>query len=205
MPMNKVAKRGQNIKDLNKIDFLPFTHFWFRNFISKEQVAYIKQNYDHLMNNIYKVYNPSLYDYTDYNNQLVRVYEYLENIKDLKGLFNHFINVISNHKIIRTNSENFDIALFKTLKLNDKNKSYFENVYEKSMPKLILQSDKSLMNTKFLYRTLSKPILNLFLKFLFFVKEFDLSKVPYSKFQGQCSYFVQSHRILFSGTYENLE
>lgn len=108
-----------NIEKRNKI--LQRTKSAMRTFIPEWQYDYIKQNHTSIMNFINNNYNKDLYNYKNYNEELVKIYDYFQNDNNLKYLMTRFFNMLNSTYIIDKRKDEIDKVLFSLLEEEKRN------------------------------------------------------------------------------------
>lgn len=190
--VNKIEKRKEIIIR---------TKSAMQTFIPQWQYEHIKEKYSYIMHFIRTNYNKNPDDYTNYNNELVAVYDFFQNDDSLKYLITRFFNMSNMSRIIDTRKEAVDEDILFLLKQDSKNDNYYANSFnnEFKMPFLLLWHYTSFIKQTGIYWIIFKNQFNYFIDFLTFIY-----KTPnYKSFQKTVYSYLSNDVMWLSDAYES--
>lgn len=195
-----MTRTEQKIERRNKI--LYNTKPIRRTFVPIEQFNFIRNNFIDITQHISAIYDFHPDTYKDYNNQVIKLYDYFQSIPELKYLMTRFCMLISSAMIIDSRNVMVNKELVDLWKEDSKNLWYKDEVFNTTngYPTIFLKMIPNLFETG-IYQILDKDIINSFITFLYLIA----GCANYRDFQIYADQFFVFKKIRFCGIYMNIK
>lgn len=195
-----MIRTEQKIERRNKI--LYNTKPIRRTFVPIEQFNFIRNNFIDITQHISAIYDFHPDTYKDYNNQVIKLYDYFQSIPELKYLMTRFCMLISSAMIIDSRNVIVNKELVGLWKEDSKTLWYKDEVFNTTngYPTIFLKMIPTYSQAG-IYRILTKNIINKFITFLYLIAGCK----DYYNFQIYVDNFLVYEKIRLSTIYMNLD